>query len=98
MATRPFVEKGCVFRGFEAGGAIVTDDRIVAYPAKEGVLNTWHGARLGTWRTVAKWPVRSYMGSHMHQIEATLTDGRVYTGRGFGEGTIFTGRLKRGKR
>jgi hypothetical protein len=92
---KPYVEKDCVFthegKAFESGGAIVTDDVIIAYPDKDSVLRDWHGKPLGTWRTRSRWRVRSHMGTYMHQIEA-IVSGRTYTGRGFGEGMIFRGR------
>lgn len=92
-----YVETDCTIehdgRTFEFGGAVVTPEGIVAYPAEGGVLTDWHGNTLGTWRSVASWPVFSYMGSTMHQIEATV-DGTVYTGRGFGIGCIYRGRRK----
>ena len=92
-----YVEADCVFvhegRSFEAGGAVVTPDLVLAYPGAGGVLADWHGEKLGTWRAVASWPVRSYMGSRMYQIEARV-NGTTYTGRGFGEGMIYKGRRK----
>lgn len=91
-----YVERDCTFtfegRTFESGGAIVTDDAIVAYPRENGVLGDWHGNPIGTWKVTSSWPVRSYIGSRMYQIRATLDDGRTYTGRGFGEGMIYRGK------
>ena len=96
----PFVEADCVLehegRSFESGGAVVTDGFVVAYPAAGGVLQDWHGNAIGSWRLVASWPVWSYMGSTMHQIEARV-GGVVYTGRGFGVGCIYRGRRKAGQ-
>ena len=95
-----YTETDCVFvhgeDRFEAGGAVVTPDAIIAYPAEGGILRDWHGATLGTWRSVASWPVRSYMGTRMHQIE-TRVDGVTYTGRGFGTGMIYRGKRKAGQ-
>lgn len=90
-----YIETDCIVehegRSFEAGGAIVTPDVIVAYPSKDGVLTDWRGKPLGTWRATRSWRVRSYMGSRMYQISATV-NGAHYTGRGFGEGMSFNGR------
>ena len=94
-----YVEQNCTAqhegRTFESGGAVVQADWIVAYPAAGGVLTDWHGKPLGMWRAVKSWPVRSYMGTTMLQIEATV-DGVVYTGRGFGVNMIYRGRRKAG--
>ncbi len=48
-------------------------------------LNNWHGKQIGTCYLASAWRVHSYIGSHMHQIYATIK-GVKYTGRGFGEG------------
>lgn len=95
----PYVESDCTIvhngREFTAGGAFVTAESIVAYPAANGVLTDWHGRPIGTWRAVATWQTpRSYLSPTMSQIEARV-GGRVYTGRGAGEGMIFRGRAKR---
>ncbi len=70
---------------------LVTEDRIVAYPGPDGILNDWHGRPIGRWRSVCSWSVRSYVGSRMHSIRATV-DRIVYRGRGFGEGMLFRGK------
>ena len=94
-----YVEKNCCIehegRKFCAGGAVVTPAHIVAYPGKGGILNDWHGNPIGTWRTVSRWPIHSWIGSYMHQIEATV-NGTLYTGRGFGEGMLYRGKVKKG--
>ena len=100
--TATFVETDCKIthegRTYEAGGAVVTPDRIVAYPGKAGVLNDWHGNPIGTYRIVATWKTpRSYVSSTMHQIEACVA-GVTYTGRGAGEGMIFIGKRKASRR
>lgn len=90
-------ETDCTFRHegreFASGGAVVTASHIVAYPAANGELQDWHGKPLGTWRSVASWPVRSFIGDRMYQIEARV-DGQTYTGRGFGEGMLYRGKAK----
>lgn len=80
-------------REYAARGATVTPDYATAYPAKGGILCDWSGNQIGRWRAVAWWPVRSYLGSTMYQIEAVI-DGRTYTGRGFGEGMLWRGKVK----
>lgn len=93
----PYIESNCVFehegRAFEAGGAVATDNYIIAYPGDDGILNDWHGRPLGRWWIVSSWPVQSFTGSTMHQIEARV-NGVTYTGRGFGKGVIYKGKRK----
>lgn len=48
-------------------------------------LTDWHGRVIGVCMLTSSWAVRSYIGSRMYQIYATI-DGVRYTGRGFGEG------------
>lgn len=101
MAQAFYVEQDCVFnfkgKAFKASGVIVTDQWLVAYPGKTGVLNDWHGQPIGTWRATASWATpRSWVGSRMFQIEATV-NGRVYTGRGYGVDMLYRGKLKAGK-
>mgnify|MGYP001597488888 CR=1 FL=1 len=91
----PYIEKDCNFKGIKAGGAIVTQDRIIAYPKENGILGDWHGNPIGTWRETARWWVKSkWRGLSMFQIEATV-NGVVYTGRGLGVGMIFMGKAKK---
>jgi hypothetical protein len=68
--------------------------QLIAYVGKslnEGIgldrraLTDGRGNQIGTCHYNAKWPVRSYLGSYVYQIYATV-DGTRYTGRGFGEG------------
>ncbi len=100
----PYVEPDCTIthrgRAYEAGGAVVTDDTLVAYPKFDrevvgalGTLCNWHGIPIGTCRIAAKWPTpRSWFSSHAYQIEAHV-GGRIYTGRGAGSDMIYRGRL-----
>lgn len=97
----PFIEQDCTIehegRKFTAGGAVVTDDYLVAYPGDAGVLNDWHGNAIGTWRVISSRPAvffghRSWIGSTYYYMRATLTDGRTYSLRGFGKGMSATGR------
>lgn len=98
-----FVETDCTIthegRTFESGGAVVTDEYIVAYIGPNGTLTDWHGNRLGEIRVRSSWRIHSYMSTHMHQIEAHLDGpdgtrfgGARYTGRSMGEGMIYRGR------
>lgn len=93
-ASEVWVEPDCSFefqgREFESGGAVVTSDRIVAYPGEGFVLGYWHGNRIGTWHTVATWKTRY---GTMNQIEAYV-NGIWYTGRGAGRGMVYFGKRK----
>jgi len=94
-----YVEKDCIFtfqgKDFEAGGAFVSPTHIVAYPAKDGILNDWHGHAIGTWRAVSSWklPLSAWISDRMYQIEATV-NGTVYTGRGCGVNMLYRGKRK----
>jgi len=96
MTATTYTEPDCTVEGggrtFDAGGAYVDDQFIIAYPVGGGILGNWHGGRMGTWRATSSWRVQSHYGTHMYQIIATLDDGRIYTGRGFGEGMSFRGK------
>jgi hypothetical protein len=95
-----YVETGCTIehngQTFEYQGAEVTEDRAVAYtqstplvgmPAN-GKLTTWHGAIIGTYAVVSKWPTRnSYVSTHRYAIEAVIS-GRRYYGRTSGQGMV----------
>lgn len=99
--TAIYVERDCTFthegHRYTAGGAVVTPDRIVAYPAAGGVLGDWHGNAIGTWRAVRTWRTpHSYVSSTMSQIEAKV-DGVAYTGRGAGIGMVYRGKRRAGQ-
>lgn len=51
-------------------------------------VTIWTGAKIGTARMTARWKVNSFMGTHMHQFEATVS-GRKFTGRSFGHGCMI---------
>lgn len=93
-----YVEADCTFahagQGYTAGGAIVTAQRIIAYPGPDNVLQDWHGRPLGRWRAVASWRRTRRSPDRIYQIEAVVA-GVTYTGRGLGQGMIFSGRRKR---
>jgi hypothetical protein len=97
MAT--YIETDCTIthegRSFTSGGAVVTDDRIVAYLGKDKVLTDWHGNAIGTYRIVSTWKTpRSYMSDVMHAVHATV-NGKLYKGRSMGEGMAFTGKVSK---
>ena len=84
----PYVETDCAVtfegRTFEAGGAVVCQDWVVAYPGSGGVLQDWHGRPLGTWREVASWRLPRWSpigGDVMRQIEANRRRGGVHRPR-----------------
>lgn len=96
----PFIETDCTVhhegRAFTAGGAIVTEDRLVAYPRPGGVLGDWHGNPIGTWRVISSRPAvffgrRSWMGDRYFYMRAVV-NGHEYSLRGFGEGCVAFGR------
>lgn len=95
----PYIEQDCTFehegRKFTAGGAVVFDTALIAYPGANGILNDWHGKPLGAWRALSSWRVNSYIGSRMYSIECRV-NGIRYVGRGFGEGMSL--RAKRSPR
>lgn len=102
----PYVEKDCVFehegRKFESGGAVVTDDYIVAYLGKANApgvfdLTDWHGNVIGAARITATWQRRSYVSTFLHQVHATV-NGTEYTGRCAGVEMVYHGRKVKGKR
>ena len=92
-----YVEKNCCIvhegRKLCAGGAVVTEGYIVAYPQKRGTLTDWRGRKIGTWREIASWPISSPYSPVMYQIEAKV-DGVLYTGRGLGISMIYRGKRK----
>ena len=100
----PYIEKDCTFNHeghtYTSGGALVTPERIVAYPAKDGVLRNWHGHQIGTYRIVNKQRAiffgrRSWQGSHYYYMRARVGD-VMYSLRGFGEGMVATGKRIKG--
>ena len=97
----PYIEKNCTIehqgRTFKSGGAVVTDQYLIAYPAAGGILTDWHGARIGTYSVISSRPAvffgrQSWQGSTYYYMRATLTSGARYSLRGFGAGMIARGR------
>ena len=96
----PYIETDCTVthngHSFTAGGAVVTNDRLIAYPAENGILQDWHGNAIGTWRTISARPAtffgrHSWQGSRYYFMRAVV-NGRAYSLRGFGPGMIAMGR------
>lgn len=89
-----YIEKDCTIEHeghkFECGGAIVTDDYVVAYMAATfQAITDWHGKQLSTdVKVTASWPIRSFMSSTMYQIKARI-NGKWYTGRTLGAGMLI---------
>ena len=84
-------------RKFTAGGAIVTEDRLIAYPADNGQLKDWHGNVLGTYSVISSRDAvffghRSWWGSRYYYMRARLNNGSIYSLRGFGKGMIASGK------
>ena len=95
-----FIEENCTIthegKSFTSGGAIVSDNRIVAYPAPNGILNDWHGNPIGRYSVTSSRPAiffghRSWQGDRYYYMRAKV-DGKRYSLRGFGEGMIATGK------
>jgi hypothetical protein len=80
---------------FEAGGAVITDDYLCAYPGKGGALNDWHGRKIGTYRVISSKRMTfgrlSHWGEMYYWMRATV-NGREYSLRGFGVGMVAKGR------
>lgn len=98
--SEPYIEQDCTVehegKKFTSGGAVVTDSYLIAYPAKDGVLNDWHGKKLGTWRVISSRPAiffghHSWQGSRYYHMRATV-NGKHYSLRGFGEGMVAKGK------
>ena len=92
-----YIETDCTIthndQSFTAGGAIITDNHIVAYLGAHGVLTDWHGKPLGRYHIVSTWRTpRSYISGVMHAVHATV-NGKLYKGRSAGEGMSFMGKL-----
>jgi hypothetical protein len=93
VVTVPYVEQDCTIehegRTFKAGGAIITDGFIIAYPDADGKLNDWHGQQIGTYRVLSSWLTpRSFIANRMYSYEC-FVNGVRYVGRGGGEGMML---------
>src|SRR5262245_65405077 len=94
------IEQDCTIKHegktFTALGAVVSDNYLIAYPDKGGVLKDWHGNPIGTYRVISSRDAiffgrASWAGSRYYYMRATLPDGRSYSLRGFGVGMIAKG-------
>ena len=97
-----FIERKCLVthngRKFEAGGAVITPEYLIAYPDDGGVLRDWHGKEIGTYAFQTSRPAvffgrRSWVGNTFYTMCAWV-NGKTYTLRGFGVGMIAKGRAK----
>lgn len=95
----PYVEQECTLshdgHSYTSGGAVVTSERLVAYPGTDGVLKDWHGHQIGKYRVISKRRIRSWQGSCYYYMHATVGDA-TYSLRGFGVGMIATGKRIKG--
>ena len=78
----------------------MTPERIVAYPAQDGILRDWHGRQIGTYSVVSTrraifFGRSSWQGSHYSYMRARVGDA-MYSLRGFGVGMIATGKRIKG--
>jgi hypothetical protein len=93
-----FVEQNCTIehngRTFEAGGAVITENRIVAYLGKNGVLTDWRGNAIGSYRIVSTWVTSRSYRTEMNAVHARV-DGKLFKGRSAGEGMVFIGKLSK---
>lgn len=80
----------CGYPHFDRVPGVATVER----PGLVGELHDAASKKIGWCKIVSKWKVNSWIGSHMFQIEATV-DGKTYTGRGFGHGMFYKGKLKK---
>ena len=95
-----YIEKDCAFqhedKSFTAGGAVVTDSGIIAYPGENGVLQDWHGNQIGTYEVISSRPAiffghLSWQG-HRYYFMRAVVDGKRYSLRGFGVGMVARGK------
>jgi len=100
-----FIETDCTIshegKTFEAGGAVVTQGYLIAYPRDNGVLADWHGNAIGTWRTISSRKAvffgrRSWMGETYYYMRGVV-NGVEYALRGFGTGMIASGKAIKSK-
>lgn len=79
-------------RDFTCDGAHQTEEHIVGYMGKEGVLTNWQGEPIGRYTIESAWPTPAYhLSRKMYQLWVKA-NGRTYTGRSAGEGMLFRGK------
>lgn len=104
-----FVETGCTIehagRTFEAGGAFVSDDRIICYakeptdrpetkdwtPLSGWTFTDWKGNQIAAGAVTSTWRVGPYH-TKMYSFIIRMPDGRIFYGRGQGSGMVVTGK------
>lgn len=105
LAKPNFIETDCTIthngQAFTAGGAVVTQDYLIAYPDKAGQLKDWHGNVIGTYRVISqRKPIffghHSWIGDTYYFMRG-IVQGREYALRGFGEGMIARGKALKAK-
>ncbi len=87
-----YIEENCAIehdgQKFEAGGAAVTDTHLIGYVKGDAIVN-WHGDQvIGKMRVISGFRVNSAFGSRMFCVRIQTPDGKVYSGRTFGDGMI----------
>lgn len=107
-----FVETDCTFsndgRTYEAGGAMVTPDRVIAYVGKQiggrgfngqlgseapyRELTDWHGRPIGTIRLSSSWATPRSYVASRMYQAYATVNGVTYTGRTAGENMSFVGK------
>jgi hypothetical protein len=92
-----FIERDCTIeiggKVFESGGASVCDNRVVGYLKEGGILTTWHGEKLGTWRKMSEWKTpHSFVSSTMMSVEC-FVGGVRFVGRSAGVGMSISAKL-----
>lgn len=92
-----YIESNCTIehagRTFESGGAIISEQFIIAYLGKSSILTDWHGSPIGQYRILSTWKTpRSYISSTMHSVEC-FVNGVRYVGRSAGEGMSIRAKL-----
>lgn len=95
-----YIETDCTIEHdgikFTAGGAVVTDSHLVAYPKEGGILQDWHGKEIGRWYEVSSrraifFGYESWQGDRYYYMRARV-DGKTYSLRGFGAGMVAMGK------
>jgi len=68
---------------------MVLEQYLVAYLAKDSVLTSWHGDKLGTYRILSTWRTpRSSVSDTMSSVEC-FVNGVRYVGRSAGVGMVI---------
>jgi len=63
-----------------------------------GIVTDFNGKKLGVYTVISKWKTpKSYVSNIMLQVNARM-DGVIYTGRSTGDGMLFKGKIKVGRK